>query len=213
MRKSKVNMEELKELLPTTDNVTLAQRYGVSRERIRQLRFLVERETSGDVERPEPVTRSEDFLAALGTASDGDVARMFGVTVNVVSYARAQKNIPSFAEKRLQEALPLLKTHSDSFIMEKFGYSAAGVRQIRKQHNAPYDGPKAPRKRRIKPVTETVTETAVVAANPLIETVPALIDAATQEFLQRRHKAGDSTEALAARLEVPETLVRSALGL
>lgn len=218
MPKIKVDIEEIKSLLPTTDNVTLAQKYGVSRERIRQLRFLLARDSVVPRKRrtsTSAISESEAFISALGTAADGEVARQFSVSLSVVAYARKQRNIPSYAETRLAEVVPLLKTHSDEFLMERYGYSLAGVRQLRKQHNAPFDGAEPPRKRRKKAVTEQVVVQAAVTAHPLIETGVAtmLNDVATLEFLRRRHKAGDSAESLAARLEVSVDQVRAALGL
>lgn len=173
------------------------------------------------------MSANAEFVAALGKYPDAEVAKKFEVSMATVFQARTSRNIPSHSEARRAEVVPLLATHTDEELMERYGYSKAGIATLRRANNAPYAGETPPRKRRSrKAATETATEAAAIQANPLVElppkAAPARVvksaneltgDPAMMEFLTRRHKAGDATEALAARIEVPEALVRQALGL
>lgn len=207
----KVNREELATLLPTYTDRELAARYNVTPARIRQLRlqFLGTPAGTGPRRRSSKyggVTNTPEFIQAVGQMTDAAVAAKFSVPSNVVTAARKKLGSGSFAAARRKDILPKLGTAPDGVLAQEYGYSLSGVVALRRRYNVPpYKAPAAEG-------GEATEAKPRRTRRPQKEVTPAKIDG-DLEFLMRRHKAGDSPEALAARLEIPEAKVRQMLGL
>lgn len=158
MAQQKIDLAALSALLPTHDNVTLAEKFGVTRERIRQLRRIagvdpLPADRTRRTSKYSGITHSEAFLKELGSLPDVELSKKYGIPMNVVHAARKSHGKGSHAARRREQAIPLLGKVPDKEISEKFGYSMSGVIALRRRYNVPAfatDELKPPRKRRTK---------------------------------------------------------------
>lgn len=210
MPKKKVDIAELEPLLATQTDDELAARFSVSSGRIRQLRVKLTGASARRRSKYDALMANPEFVAALNGQSDETVAEAFGLRRGAVAVIRKTLGVPTYSEIRRAQLIPLLGTASDKVLAERFGFSLAGVFSIRRRLKIPqYVAPPGSR-RRNKEATEKIP---VEVAPAVVELVPTQKFDGDIEFLQRRYQAGDSTEALAARLEMPEEQVKSLLGL
>lgn len=158
MANQKIDLVQLGALLPTHDNAALAEKFGVSRERIRQLRRIagvdpLPADRARRSSKYSGVTQSAQFLKELGTLPDVDLSKKYGVPMNVVHAVRKSYGKGSHAARRREQVIPLLGKVPDKEISDKYGYSLSGVVALRRRYNVPAfatDELKPPRKRRTK---------------------------------------------------------------
>lgn len=141
-------------------------------------------------------------IPLLGTMPDEELAAKFEYSVSGVVALRKRHNIPPFG-------------------MDAATYAAATAAAATKPKRIRRTKAEMAAARAAAEMAKTVGAPKAAAAPTTVAnqvTGPAEVsEITTQEdtvaFLQKRHKAGDSTEALAARLDIPEAQIKQLLGL
>lgn len=143
---TKTRREDLLPYLGKVPDIEIAERFGISRERVRQYR----KKYGIPKYEPEPKFTPE-LINCLGKMSDKEVAEQFNLSASVVTYHRNKLGIPPFdpvAARHAeldQEVLKLLGKLSDPKIAERLGLTTAVVYNIRKRLKIKVDERRATR--------------------------------------------------------------------
>jgi len=129
-RSSKVNWDEIVPLFGTISDAEIGRRYGISRERVRQVRNKHGQSKHVSVLR-------EQVLPLLGTMPDNLVAEKFGIGTLWVGILRRRLGIAPYPKYDYSQIDPLLGTVSDFELAKRIGASPTAVYAHRKKKGIP----------------------------------------------------------------------------
>lgn len=129
---SKVNWDEIAPLFGTIPDAEIGRRYGLSRERVRQVR-------KQHNQAPWKSTLRERTIPLLGKISDREIAKQLGVTDNWVGVFRRKQGVPRLSPVKYDWAKvdASLGVLSDSEIARTFGASLNAVFRRRTDKGIP----------------------------------------------------------------------------
>lgn len=126
----------------TKQDVVIARELNVSRERVRQVRNILDKPKSPNHYKRTTPRFTDREIELIGLASDAKIAKYLGCSVLTVWKYRKQLGRKSVAEAKReakwnQEVIGLMGKESDYFIAKKFGITAMDVNRKRRSLGIP----------------------------------------------------------------------------